>query len=110
MPKNHISRSASSRNVPRAESQGILDVAAAINEGNAEAALKIVDHAECAGVQRLVLNSSRQNDAIMAKELAGHAFNCFQMHKIGNSTASRVAESLQSLSHAVAIAKEVPSV
>lgn len=63
----------------RAELQSILDVAAAINEGNVETALKLFDQSEGSGVERFVLQSSHQSAAAMARELAAYAFNCYQM-------------------------------
>lgn len=65
----------------RSELQGILDVAAAINRGDADAALHLFDQADTTGIQRLKVNQA-QTDPAIAKELAHYAFNCFQLNKL----------------------------
>lgn len=67
----------------RSELQGILDVAEAINRGDADAALQLFDQAESKGIQRLKLTAPHQCDAAVARELALYAFNCFQLDKLG---------------------------
>lgn len=67
----------------RSELQGILDVAAAIKEGDTEAVLQLFDRGDSRGIQRLNLNPVQQNDSAIAKELAAYAFNCFQLEKLG---------------------------
>lgn len=69
----------------RAELQGIIDVATAINCGDGEGTLSLfqpdANHSE---LQRLSLSTTRQGQAMIGKELAAFAFESFKMHDLAN--------------------------
>lgn len=89
----------------RSELQSILDVAATIKRGDADATLHLFDQSNGNGIHRWKSKVDTQNDSAIAKELAAYAFSCFRMSELTSSLeCTRPADPCGSLSDVNALA------
>lgn len=65
----------------RAELQGILDVAAAVNLGDIKRVFQLFDQG-AEGIERLAFHANFKTDMSIARELCNYAFGCYNMQGV----------------------------
>lgn len=77
----------------RAELQGILDVAAAINRGDVTGTLELFGKSSShAGVQRLIFDRGAIKETTLAKKICRYAFECYQVQKLSHLNPSEILD------------------
>lgn len=71
----------------RSELREILEIAASINEGNAENVFDLLSRSDAESVRRLNVNSV-DNDRVIVKELITYAFDCFRFDELTRLTST----------------------
>ncbi len=79
--EGEISRVSKLHQCLRSELQGILDVAAAINQGNAEEVIQLFGSG-ASGIERLIIEPDLKTNSAIAKELCHYACERFRMENL----------------------------